>query len=102
ASGPGIELLEYLAPAGGRATPLDERANDLVHHQTRLVASGVIPLSIRREGTVLVEDLAQRLNRERYVLISSGLVAIPKAELGFHAALLVRDPDGHPIELVEP
>src|SRR5579864_771642 len=35
--GPGIELLEYLAPSGGRAMPEDEHANDLVHHQTRLV-----------------------------------------------------------------
>ena len=89
ASGPGIELLEYVAPPGGRATPLDERANDLVHHQTRLIAGGI-------------EDLAQRLNRQRYVLISSGIVTSPKAELGFRAALLVRDPDGHAIELVEP
>ncbi len=88
-SGPGIELLEYIAPLGGRATPLDERSNDLVHHQTRLVAGGL-------------EDLARQLNRERFALISSGIVAIPKAELGFHAGLLVRDPDGHAIELVEP
>jgi hypothetical protein len=35
------------------------------------------------------------------VLISPGIVVIPKAELGFHAGLLVRDPDGHPMELVE-
>ena len=89
ASGPGIELLEYRAPPGGRAAPLDEHANDLVHHQTRLVAGRI-------------EDLARRLNRERCALISSGIVAIPKAEFGFHAALLVRDPDGHAIELVEP
>jgi len=30
-TGPGIELLEYLAPNGGRPTPADVRANDLVH-----------------------------------------------------------------------
>ena len=89
ASGPGIELLEYLAPPGGRAAPVDEHANDLIHHQTRLVARSM-------------EDLARRLNVERYVLISSGIVAIPKAELGFHAGLLVRDPNGHAIEFVEP
>jgi len=89
ASGPGIELLEYLAPPGGRAAPADEHANDLIHHQTRLVAGGI-------------EDLARRLNRDRYALISSGIVALPKAELGFQAGLLVRDPDGHAIELVEP
>src|SRR5882724_5643958 len=38
AEGPGIEFLEYLAPRDGRPFPADERANDLVHWQTRLVA----------------------------------------------------------------
>ena len=87
-AGPGIELLEYLAPPGGRAAPIDEHSNDLVHHQTRLIGADI-------------GDLARRLSRARYVLISPGIVAIPKAELGFHAGLLVRDPDGHPMELVE-
>src|SRR4029079_10523949 len=36
-AGPGIEFLEYLSPRDGRAFPADERANDLVHRQTRLV-----------------------------------------------------------------
>jgi len=89
ASGPGIELLEYLAPPGGRATPTDEHASDVVHHQTLLLAGNI-------------EDLARRLNQGRYVFISSGIVAFPKAELGFHAGLLVRDPDGHAMEVVEP
>ena len=34
ASGPGIELLEYLAPRDGRPFPTDEHANDIVHRQT--------------------------------------------------------------------
>src|SRR5262249_28521237 len=34
AAGPGVELLEYLAPRDGRPFPADERANDLVHWQT--------------------------------------------------------------------
>ncbi len=89
ASGPGIELLEYLAPPGGRTAPVDEHSNDLAHHQTRLVAADI-------------EHLALRLNRERCVFISPGIVATPKAELGFRAGLLVRDPDGHAMELVEP
>src|SRR5919106_4741329 len=37
--GPGIELLEYLAPRDGRPAPLDLKANDLAHWQTT-VASG--------------------------------------------------------------
>ena len=88
AAGPGIELLEYLAPPGGRLAPADERSNDLIHHQTRMI-------------TADIQGLASRLRGARYTLISPGIVATPKAELGFHAALLVRDPDGHPMELVE-
>jgi catechol 2,3-dioxygenase-like lactoylglutathione lyase family enzyme len=37
ARGPGIELLEYLAPRDGRPYPADERSNDLIHWQTTLV-----------------------------------------------------------------
>jgi catechol 2,3-dioxygenase-like lactoylglutathione lyase family enzyme len=88
AQGPGIELLEYVAPRGGRAMPHDECSNDLVHHQTRLSVADI-------------DDAARRLLRGRYALISSGIVVVPNHELGFHMGLLVRDPDGHPMELVE-
>ena len=87
-NGPGIELLEYLAPTDGRTMPEDERANDLIHHETCLV----------------VDDLerASRLIRQAGVpFISSAVVRTPSAEAGFQAAVLVRDPDGHPMELVE-
>jgi catechol 2,3-dioxygenase-like lactoylglutathione lyase family enzyme len=36
ATGPGIELLQYLDPSGGRAYPADARAQDLFHWQTTL------------------------------------------------------------------
>jgi catechol 2,3-dioxygenase-like lactoylglutathione lyase family enzyme len=87
-SGPGIELLEYLAPTNGRSMPEDEHANDLVHHETCLVTEDI--------------ELASRsLRQARFAFISSAIVPFPKAEAGFHSALLVRDPDGHPMELVE-
>lgn len=35
-SGPGIELLEYLSPRGGRALPIEARSNDLTHWQVDL------------------------------------------------------------------
>ena len=35
AAGPGIEFLEYLTPRDGRPAPWDEKANELVHWQTR-------------------------------------------------------------------
>ena len=88
AAGPGIELLEYLAPTGGRAAPADERSNDLVHHQTRLVVADIA-------------DFSLHLRRTGYQFISPGVISTPAAELGFRSGLLVQDPDGHPIELVE-
>lgn len=86
--GPGIELLEYLAPGGGRAMPADERANDVVHHQTRFLTD-----DIDAALTVLQE--------KHYQLISPGIITLPGAEIGFHWAVIVRDPDGHAIELVK-
>jgi catechol 2,3-dioxygenase-like lactoylglutathione lyase family enzyme len=41
AAGPGIELLEYLAPTDGRDYPADARANDLVFTETLVKAADV-------------------------------------------------------------
>jgi len=87
-TGPGIELLEYLAPTNGRSMPDDERANDLVHHETHLVSEHM-------------EAAFRRLLEARVPFISSAVVPFPNAEAGYRSALLVRDPDGHPMELVE-
>ncbi len=89
ASGPGIEFLEYLAPRDGRPIPADQRANDLVHWQT----------------TVLVPDAqaaAQVVRRGKFRFISPGPVDLPDAALGFRRGFLVRDPDGHAVQLVQP
>jgi catechol 2,3-dioxygenase-like lactoylglutathione lyase family enzyme len=88
ASGPGIELLEYLAPRDGRPFPLDEHANDLVHRQTVLVTHDAA-------GT------ASFLEKKKIPFVSSGVVANPTKELGFRGACLVRDPDGHAVEIEE-
>ncbi|HSB10144.1 MAG TPA: VOC family protein [Blastocatellia bacterium] len=88
ASGPGIELLEYLAPRDGRPTPSDERANDLVHWQTRLVTEDA--------GIA-----ARTLLADKYSFVSTGVVAVPDKSLGFSKGLLVRDPDGHVMQLIE-
>jgi catechol 2,3-dioxygenase-like lactoylglutathione lyase family enzyme len=85
-SGPGIELLEYLAPRDGRPAPADQRANDIAHWQTTLVAASLDPL--------LPLARAHRLS-----LVSPGPVAAPPT-LGFSAGALVRDPDGHGLRLV--
>ena len=88
ASGPGIEFLEYLAPRDGRPFPADERANDLIHWQTKLVTRGA-------------EAAVQAVREGRFAFVSPGSVEAPSGVLGFRNGLLVRDPDGHPIQLVE-
>ncbi len=88
AAGPGIELLEYLAPSDGRPFPRDARANDLIHWETTLsVASAAVA--------------AEQLRLAKAPFVSSGVVAFPDTQLGFGRALVVRDPDGHFVRLVE-
>ena len=86
AEGPGIELLEYVAPRDGRPFPADERANDVVHRQTVLVTKNA-------------DQAARQLSRSKANFVSSGLIANQNRELGFSAAFVVRDPDGHAIEI---
>ena len=87
AAGPGIELLEYLAPRDGAPFPADEHANDLVHRQTALV-------------TCHGDAAATQLSSVHAKFVSSGVVTESHGQLGFQKAFLVRDPDGHSI-LVE-
>jgi catechol 2,3-dioxygenase-like lactoylglutathione lyase family enzyme len=88
ASGPGIEFLEYLTPRGGRAIPADHRANDLAHWQTTLV-------------TLDAGTAAQRGLAARYAFVSPGVVSLRGRTLGFTKGFLVRDPDGHVMQVVE-
>lgn len=88
AQGPGIEFLEYLSPRDGRPMPLDERASDLIHWQTKLVTGDV-------------EQATAALRSAKVRFVSSGAVALPEGKLGFGAGVLVRDPDGHAMQLVE-
>ncbi|MBV9608863.1 MAG: VOC family protein, partial [Acidobacteria bacterium] len=88
ASGPGIELLEYLAPRTGRPYPRDERANDIVHWQTRLLVGDA-------------DATAKQIGAAHAPFISPGWVDTPAAQLGFHKSLMIRDPDGHAMQLVQ-
>ena len=88
ASGPGIEFLEYLTPRDGRPAPADEKASDLIHWQTKLV-------------TTDASAMAARLRADKFAFVSSGLVQMPDPILGFMKGVLVRDPDGHVMELIE-
>jgi catechol 2,3-dioxygenase-like lactoylglutathione lyase family enzyme len=87
-AGPGIEFLEYVQPDGGRPYPSDGRATDLAHWQTRLVACDL-------------DELARRLRARGAAFLSRGVVALPDLAPDFTHAVVVRDPDGHALELVD-
>jgi catechol 2,3-dioxygenase-like lactoylglutathione lyase family enzyme len=84
--GPGIELLEYLAPRDGRPAPIDLHANDVAHWQTTLVAN----------QPERVNDL---LRLRLVALVSPNVVALPASSIALRRAVLLRDPDGHGIRL---
>ena len=86
--GPGIELLEYLAPRDGRPFPMDERPNDVVHRQTVLTTKGL-------------DQAARAATGAHASFVSSGVVANHTEQLGFRKAFIVRDPDGHAVEIEE-
>ena len=79
ASGPGVEFLEYLAPGDGRPYPPEEKANDLIHWQTKFLGTSVA-------------RAAQDLQKFRSVFISTGVVA---------NSIVVRDPDGNPVQFAQ-
>jgi catechol 2,3-dioxygenase-like lactoylglutathione lyase family enzyme len=87
AKGPGIELLEYLAPRDGRPAPGDLHANDVAHWQTTLITERLDPL------LGLARD-------HRITLVSPGSVDAGSLSLGFRTGALTRDPDGHGLRLV--
>lgn len=86
-AGPGVELLEYLAPRDGRPAPRDLKANDLAHWHTTLESEGL--------------DALFDLSLQRILsLVSPSVVRLPDHALGFERGALVRDPDGHGVRLV--
>lgn len=87
AAGPGIELLEYLAPRDGRPAPTDLRANDVAHWQTSLLTNGL-------DGLL---DLARA---HRLSLISPGSIDTSALGDGVRSSALARDPDGHAVRLM--
>ena len=88
ARGPGIEFLEYVTPAEGRAIPVDSRATDAWYWQINLVSSDP-------------SALAHALRAPR---VSDEFVELPRRELGPARGIIVRDPDGHAsfIQGIEP
>ena len=88
---PHIEFLDYKTPPGGRLMPVDTKANDLWHWQTTLVTKDI-------------QAVTDRLRKAGAQFVTPDIVSIPQetqAELGFKKALMVRDPNGHAIRLIE-
>lgn len=87
-SGPGVEFLEYLTPTDGRPRPADVRANDIVYWQTMVQVHDV--------------DLTAKKMRDADVhFVSPGVVTMPKERAGFSKGVVVSDPDGHSVLLIE-
>ena len=87
-AGPGVELLEYLTPRDGRPTPTDLKANDLAHWQIRVAVSdpdGALKAIRQGQGSA----------------VSPGAVTVPDARIGLRRGSLVRDPDGHALQLAD-
>jgi len=87
-SGPGVEFLEYLAPRDGRPRPAGVHANDIVHWQT-MIATDDLNLLVKRLQDVHVP------------FVSPGVIAMPKAKVGFSEGALISDPDGHSVLLIQ-
>src|SRR5436190_9212016 len=88
ASGPGIEFLEYLTPRDGRPRPADVRANDIVYWQTMIEMDDV-------------DLMAKKLHDAHVRFVSPGVVTMPEDQAGFSKGVVVSDPDGHNVLLIE-
>jgi catechol 2,3-dioxygenase-like lactoylglutathione lyase family enzyme len=80
--GPGVEFLEYVAPRSGRPLPAGSQANDLWYWE----------IAFRVPEAAAFED---PLRKSHYPLISSRVIELGDAALGWRAGIVVRDPDGH-------
>lgn len=89
ASGPGIEFLEYLAPDDGREYPRAWRASNLWSWQTRVRVSNV-------------EADLHRIRSAAGRWVSPGAQPSPNLTSEPSKAAVVRDPDGHALQLMGP
>lgn len=87
-NGIGLEFLEYIAPPGGRAYPVNSNTYDLWHWHTTLQVTEL-------------EKLYQKLKQQNYSVISKGIVPFNEHPNNDSKAFMVRDPDGHAVLLIE-
>ncbi|MBK8209858.1 MAG: VOC family protein [Rhodospirillales bacterium] len=86
---PHVEFLQYETPPGGRPMPLDTAADDLWHWQTSLIVNDV-------------QAAAEALRAAGVRFVSPEVTAVTNPKMGFSRAVMVRDPDGHAMRLVQP
>ncbi|HEY3253571.1 MAG TPA: VOC family protein [Polyangiaceae bacterium] len=85
-SGPGVEFLDYLAPGVGRSAPSNTSVNDLWHW----------------EIYVEVADLASAMDAvTTHGGASRSALDVSALEPGYRLSSLVRDPDGHCLQLLQ-
>ncbi len=87
-SPPFVEFLHYEVPSDARPIPGDTTAVDLWHWQTSLVVDDVAAA-------------AKALRAAGVRFVSSDVVDVPDKALGFARAVMVTDPDGHAVRLVQ-
>jgi catechol 2,3-dioxygenase-like lactoylglutathione lyase family enzyme len=87
--GPGIEFLEYITPPGGRPTPPDSQANDLIFWRTEL--------RVDQD----VADLAAKLKNSGAAFVSRQAASDSANTRQLGKSVIVRDPDGHALQFTE-
>ncbi len=87
-NGPGVEFLDYLAPADGRPYPVNARPDDLIHLET---------IVITPDATGLFEKMKEAGN----TIISDGVIVLPSNNDNYRRGFYVRDPDGHVVGIFE-
>jgi len=83
---PGLEFLQYVNPSGGRASPIALRPNDLVLTRTVIQVDDL-------------DGLVTKLQDGGVTFISPQVVSVSGEP--WTKALMVKDPDGHAVLLVE-
>lgn len=86
---PHVEFLQYETPPGGRPIPIDTTSADLWHWQTSLVVENI-------------DAAAKGLRAAGVRFITPDVVTLQNPALGFSRAIMVMDPDGHAMRLVQP
>ena len=89
AQGPGVELLEYLAPRTGHAMPADSQSDDAWAWETTVASENA-------------DDMESRLHGAKAAFVSPGIVNFESPDMGFRRGFLARDPDGHLVRVTQP